>query len=93
MDTQRKDNMKKDNRPQIRVTPEAHELIKTLALKGNRSMTKQVDEILVIVSQPEQNFNQSKLGVMAKHADGRIEVNAAFLDPCNEIENRQARDE
>jgi len=81
--------MKKDNRPQIRVTPEAHELIKTLALKGNRSMTKQVDEILVIVSQPEQNFNQSKLGVMAKHADGTIEIDAAFIDQCHAQERQQ----
>jgi len=84
--------MKKDNRPKIRVTPEAHEKIKLMAQQGNRSMTGQVSELLVIVSQPEQNFNNSKVGVMAKHADGRIEILDTFIDPDNHVENRQAQE-
>jgi hypothetical protein len=82
--------MAKDNRPKIRVTPEAHEKIRVMAQRGNRSMTRQVSEMLVVISQPEENFGQSKVGVMAKHADGTIEIRDVFLDPKTQIEDRQS---
>jgi len=66
----------------IVVDEQTYDAIKSNARSANRSIAGEVRQMLVIISQPEQPFNESKLGVMTK-----------FIDPCNEIENRQARDE
>jgi hypothetical protein len=45
-----------ENRPKIRVTPEAYATIQGMAKKGNRSMTKQVSQILALVSHPQDGM-------------------------------------
>jgi len=66
----------------IVVDEATYDAVKGNARSANRTMAGEIRQMLVIISQPERPFNESKLGVMTK-----------FIDPCNEIENRQARDE
>ena len=70
----------------IVVDEQTYDAIKSNARSANRSIAGEVRQMLVIISQPEENFNQSKIGVMTK-VDGRV-----YIDPINEIENRQAVD-
>ena len=70
----------------IVVDEQPYDAIKSNARSANRSIAGEVRQMLVVISQPEENFNQSRIGMMTK-ADGRV-----YIDPINEIENRQAVD-
>lgn len=70
----------------IVVDEQTYDAIKSNARSANRSIAGEVRQMLVVITQPEENFNQSRIGVMTK-SDGRT-----YIDPINEIENRQAVD-
>ena len=73
----------------IVVDEQTYDAVKGNARSADRTIAGEIRHMLVIISQPEQNFNQSRVGVMAKHADGSIEVRDTFVDPINQIEYRQ----
>ena len=69
----------------IVVDEQTYDAIKGNARSANRTMAGEVRQMLVVITQPEENFNQSKIGVMSKHADGSITIR----ETCADIESRQ----
>jgi hypothetical protein len=63
----------KDNRPQVRVTPEAYATIQGMAKKGRRSMTSQVSQILALVSHPQDGMETiDGMAVITRSGDKTI---------------------